>query len=69
MAQGGKDTFDLEGFLARPREAAPAHTDQEVRIAIEERLRVEPVYRVRFKVKPEGEEEEDFEGFDWEGVG
>ncbi len=66
--QSAKEPFDLEGFLALGRRASEAPSDREVRLAIEEHLRVEPMYRVTFRVKPPADgEDQDFESFDWEG--
>jgi hypothetical protein len=53
--------FDLAGLLRQRRRAEPAPDAREVRIAIEERLRPEPVYRVRWRVQPEGDS-----AFQWE---
>jgi hypothetical protein len=47
IAKTGKP-FDLDAFLALPRRAAIAPTAGEVRGAIENQLRPEPVYRVRW---------------------
>jgi hypothetical protein len=47
MAKNGQE-FDLEGFLAIPRRAEIAPTSVDVRRAIENQLKPEPVYRVRF---------------------
>lgn len=47
IAKTGKP-FDLDAFLAIPRRAALAPTTNEVRGAIENQLRHEPVYRVRW---------------------
>ena len=68
-SQSSAEPFDLDTFLTQPRRASEAPNDREVRLAVEERLRVEPVYRVTWKVKvpAEGEDEEGFEGFEWEG--
>jgi hypothetical protein len=40
--------FDIDAFLAIPRRASVAPTDDEVRAAIENQLKPAPVYRVRF---------------------
>jgi hypothetical protein len=47
IAKTGKP-FDLDAFLAIPRRAGVAPTASEVRGAIENQLRPEPVYRVRW---------------------
>ncbi len=47
IAKTGKP-FDLDAFLAIPRRAAVSPTDDEVRAAIENQLKPEPVYRVRW---------------------
>jgi hypothetical protein len=63
------EPFDLDTFLTQQRRASETPTGREVKLAVEERLRVEPVYRVTWKVKvpAEEEDEEGFEGFEWEG--
>ena len=43
-----EEPFDLDAFLAIPRRAAVVPTDDEVRAAIENQLKPEPVYRVRW---------------------
>jgi len=40
--------FDVDAFLAIPRRASVAPTDDEVRAAVENQLKPEPVYRVRW---------------------
>ena len=47
IAKTGKP-FDLDAFLTIPRRAEVAPTDDEVRSAIENQLKPEPVYRVRW---------------------
>lgn len=47
IAKSGKP-FDLDAFLAIPRRAAAAPMETEVRGAIENQLKPEPVYRVRW---------------------
>jgi hypothetical protein len=47
LAKNGKE-FDLEAFLAMPRRAGVAPTTGEVRGAIENQLKPQPVYRVRW---------------------
>ncbi len=47
IAKIGKP-FDLDAFLTVPRRAAPVPDENEVRGAIESRLKPEPVYRVRW---------------------
>lgn len=42
------EPFDLDAFIAIPRSSAVAPTDDEVRAAIENQLKPEPVYRVRW---------------------
>ncbi len=56
--------FDLGAFLGKPRQAAPKHrlpSVQEVRSAIEARLRPAPLYRAAWKVQTEDESE-----FQWD---
>jgi hypothetical protein len=47
LAKSGRE-FDLEAFLAVPRRADASPTADEVRGAIENNLKPDPVYRVRF---------------------
>jgi hypothetical protein len=47
IAKSGKE-FDLDAFLALPRRAMPAPTENEVRGAIENQLKPAPDYRVRW---------------------
>lgn len=56
--------FDLGTFLGKPRQAAPKHrlpSVQEVRSAIEARLKPAPLYRASWRVQPEDETQ-----FQWE---
>lgn len=60
----GKNEIDLDAFLKAPLQAAPAHvlpSGEEVRAAIEERLRPAPRYRAAWAVQPEDES-----AFRWE---
>lgn len=60
----GGDEVDLDLFLGQSRQAVPAHllpTADEVKAAIEERLRPAPVYRASWKVQPDDDTE-----FRWE---
>jgi hypothetical protein len=50
-----KEPLDLEALIAVPRQAGPAPSGDEVRDAIEERLRPAPLYRVIFAVQPGAE--------------
>jgi hypothetical protein len=62
--QEEKTGIDLDAFLRRPRQAAPAHllpSGREVRAAVEERLKPAPLYRARWTVQPDDESE-----FRWE---
>ena len=56
--------FDFGAFLGKPRQAAPKHrlpSAEEVRSAIEARLKPAPLYRAAWKVQPEDETK-----FQWE---
>ena len=58
--QNGQDEIDLDLFLQKTRRAAPAHllpSADEVRAAIEERLRPAPVYRAAWTIQPDDETE------------
>jgi hypothetical protein len=53
-----KQEVDLDAFLQKPRQAAPAHllpSAREIRTEIEGRLRPEPLYRVVWRVDPADE--------------
>lgn len=59
-SQDGHEKIDLDLFLRKPRQAAPAHllpSVEEVRAAIEERLRPAPVYRAAWRIQPGDETE------------
>lgn len=62
VARTGKP-FDLDAFLAIPRRAVVAPTDGEVRRAIENHLKPEPVYRVRWTPSAKDDADSDLE---WE---
>lgn len=49
------EPFNLNALLRQERRAEPAPSTKEVRLAIEERLRPEPVYRVLWKINPDAE--------------
>ncbi len=58
--QGKEAKIDLDSFVRRPRQAAPPHhfpAAEEVRAAIEERLRPAPLYRVSWQVRLDDETE------------
>lgn len=58
--QGQEAKIDLDSFIRRPRQAAPPHhfpTAEEVRAAIEVRLRPAPLYRVSWQVRLDDEKE------------
>lgn len=50
-----KEPLDLDALLASPRQAEPAPSADEVREALEDRLRPVPLYRVTFAVQPDAE--------------
>ncbi len=58
-ARRGEGTkINLDSFVEKPRRAAPTHylpSAEEVRAAIEERLRPAPLYRVSWQVRPDDE--------------
>jgi len=54
--------FDLSALLRQPRRTEKPPDAREVRLAIEERLRPAPVYRVLWKVEPDAEDA----AFRWE---
>ena len=56
------DPFNLNALLREERRAEPAPGTKEVRLAIEERLRPEPVYRVLWRIQPDAVDS----GFHWE---
>jgi len=47
------EPFNLNALLRQERRAEPAPDAKEVRLAVEERLRPEPVYRVLWKINPD----------------
>lgn len=57
-AQSEKERVDLDFFLQQSRRSAPAHllpSAEEVRAALEERLRPAPVYRAAWRIQPDDE--------------
>jgi len=60
--QGKNAKIDLDAFAQKPRRAIPRPPSaEEVRAAIEERLKPAPIYRVSWQVRPDDETE-----FHWE---
>lgn len=52
---GKEEPVDLDALVALPRRAEPAPSTDEVREALEDRLRPEPFYRVTFAVQPDAD--------------